>query len=227
MELKGKVINFLGDSITFGVGVADIQNNRFDNIICREYELSKINNYGEGGTRIAHQRRPSPNPRFDLCFCGRAYKMSTSADAVVVLGGVNDYLHGDAYIGTPEDTTPETFCGAVNFLMDFLKVNYKEKGKPVVFMTPTRSCFRGDSDEKISGYPCEKMPDAAPLEKYVDIIIDAGKRNAIPVLDLYRNLPINPNIPEDRDKYTVDGLHLNDEGHKLVAKMLGEFLVEL
>ena len=227
MLLEDKIINFLGDSITFGVGVADIPNNRFDNIICREYKLAKRNNYGEGGTRIAHQRRPSPNPRFDLCFCGRAYKMSTSADMVVVFGGVNDYLHGDAYIGEPTDTTPETFCGAVNFLMNYLKTNYKEKGKPVVFMTPARSCFNGNSDEDVTKYPCEKMPDAAPLKRYVDIIVEAGKRNDIPVLDLYRNLPINPNIPEDRDKYTIDGLHLNDEGHKLIAKMLGEFLLAL
>ena len=225
MELKGTKINFLGDSITAGVGVSDIPNNRFDNVICREYGPLTVNNYGEGGTRIAHQRRPSPNPRFDLCFCGRAYKMSTSANAVVVFGGVNDYLHGDAYIGTAEDQTPETFYGAVNFLMNFLKETYK--GKPVVFMTPARECFNGDSDEGLSGYPCEKMPDAKPLVHYVDIIVEAGKRNGIPVLDLYRNLPINPNIPEDKEKYTVDGLHLNDEGHRLIAKLLGDFLLSL
>lgn len=225
MKLEGKVIDFLGDSITFGVGVSDIPNNRYDNIICREYKLAAAKNYGEGGTRIAHQRRPSSNPRFDLCFCGRAYKMSTSADIVVVFGGVNDYLHGDAYIGSPEDTTPETFCGAVNFLMNMLKERYP--GKPIVFMTPTRSCFNGNSDEEITKYPCEKMSDAKPLVHYVDIIVEAGKRNNVPVLDLYRNLPINPNIPEDKEKYTKDGLHLNDEGHKLVAKMLGEFLTSL
>ena len=225
MELKGKAINFLGDSITFGVGVTDIENNRFDNIICREHELRLRNNYGEGGTRIAHQRRPSPNPRFDLCFCGRAYKMSTSADAVVVLGGVNDYLHGDAYIGTLEDKTPETFAGAVNFLMNFLKETYKDK--PIVFMTPARECFNGDTDEAISGYPCEKMPDAMPLVGYVDIIIEAGKRNNIPVLDLYRKLPINPNIPEDYEKYTIDGLHFNDAAHIIIAEKLKALLESL
>ena len=225
MELKGKAINFLGDSITFGVGVSDIENNRFDNIIFREHGLRLSNNYGEGGTRLAHQRRPSPNPRFDLCFCGRAIKMSTSADAVVVFGGVNDYLHGDAYLGTPEDTTPETFWGAVNFLMGYLNETFK--GKPIVFMTPARECFNGDSDENISRYPCEKMPDAMPLVAYVDIIIEAGKRNNVAVLDLYRKFPINPNKTEDREKYTVDGLHLNDEGHKLLAKLLGDFLLDL
>ena len=225
MNFEGKAINFLGDSITFGVGVSDIPNNRFDNILFRELGLAKRNNYGEGGTRIAHQRRPSPNPRFDLCFCGRAYKMSTSADAVVIFGGVNDYLHGDAYIGTPEDQTPETFCGAVNFLMNFLKNTYKDK--PIVFMTPARECFNGNSDEGLSGYPCEKMPDAKPLLAYVDIIIEAGKRNGVPVIDLYRTLPINPNIPEDREKYTIDGLHFNDEGHKVIAKLLGDYLLAL
>ena len=33
MDLKGKTINFLGDSITEGCGVTDIEANRYDNVI--------------------------------------------------------------------------------------------------------------------------------------------------------------------------------------------------
>ena len=66
MELKGKTINFLGDSITEGAGVSDIQNNRYDNRLKAMLELKKLNNYGIGGTRIAHQSVPSEEPRYDL-----------------------------------------------------------------------------------------------------------------------------------------------------------------
>ena len=124
--MNEKIINFLGDSITEGYCVSDLKN-RYDNILKEKYNLKMVNNYGIGGTRLAHQSKPSENPKHDLCFCGRAYYLNPDADIIVVYGGVNDYLHGDAYIGKKEDKTPETFYGAVNFLMTFLKETYKNK----------------------------------------------------------------------------------------------------
>ena len=56
MEIKGKIIDFLGDSITEGVGVADIENCRYDNVLRREYGLAATYNYGIGGPRIASER---------------------------------------------------------------------------------------------------------------------------------------------------------------------------
>ncbi|MBR5633064.1 MAG: SGNH/GDSL hydrolase family protein [Clostridia bacterium] len=66
MELQGKIIDFLGDSITEGVGVTDKVNNRYDNVLRREYGLKETYNYGIGGTRLAHQSKPSAKPRHDL-----------------------------------------------------------------------------------------------------------------------------------------------------------------
>ncbi len=225
MEIKGKVINFLGDSITEGVGVSDVANCRYDNVIRREYGLKANNNYGIGGTRIAHQTKPTmEKPWFDLNFCGRVYRTDKNADIFVVYGGVNDYLHGDAPIGESTDTYHTTFWGGVNRLMDAIKEHFGDK--PIVFMTPARCCFRGNTDEKVAVYE-NKIADAMPLENYVEIIKAAGKSHGIPVLDLYHTLPINPNDPEARDKYTVDGLHFNDAGHAIIAKTLAEFLLSL
>ena len=223
MELKGKIIDFLGDSITEGVGVTD-QNNRYDNVLHRRFELAAHYNYGIGGTRLAHQSVPSETPRYDLCFCGRAYLLEKSADLIVVYGGVNDYIHGDAYFGKMEDRTPETFCGAVYFLMNFLKTNYE--GKQIVFMTPAHMHFRGISDKCLTGRPMKK-PDAQPLSAYVEVIKARGEELGIPVLDLFEKLPIDPNNESDREKYTVDGLHFNDEGQGILAKTLGDFLETL
>lgn len=223
MELKGKIIDFLGDSITEGVGVCD-QNNRYDNVAHRRLGLAAHYNYGIGGTRLAHQSAPSETPRYDLCFCGRAYLLEKSADLIVVYGGVNDYIHGDAYFGKMEDRTPETFCGAVYFLMNFLKTNYE--GKQIVFMTPAHMHFKGISDKCLTGRPMKK-PDSQPLSAYVEVIKARGKELGIPVLDLFEKLPIDPNNESDREKYTVDGLHFNDDGHEILANTLCDFLESL
>ncbi len=224
MELNGKIIDFLGDSITEGVGVTDCINNRYDNRIKKMYGLRAVYNYGVSGTRFAHQSTPSPCPRFDLCFCGRAYDMERSADIVVVYGGVNDYIHGDAPIGSREDRTPATFRGAVWFLMNLLKTEFSNK--TIVFMTPAHCC-RGENSDSFPSMRAEKKSDAMPLIGYVNIIKETGKEFGIPVLDLFENLGINPNNSDECAKYTVDGLHFNDLGHEFLANALKNFLEAL
>lgn len=223
MELKGKIIDFLGDSITEGLGVSNLEN-RYDNRLAKMCELKAVHNYGIGGTRLAHQQSPSEKPRHDLCFCGRAYDLDRSADIVVVYGGVNDYIHGDAPIGKEGDTTPATFRGGVYFLMNLLKTNFA--GKPVVFMSPAHCHYQGISDKDVSPRPM-KRDDAMPLRGYVEIIKATGQKLGIPVLDLMENLGIDPNAPADRETLTADGLHFNDAGHEYIAKALEKFLKAL
>ena len=221
MILEGKVIDFLGDSITEGVGVEDRQNNRFDKRIERDCALKASYNYGIGGTRLAHQIHASvEKPRWDLCFCGRAYDLNKSADIIVVFGGTNDYGHGDAPFGTLEDTTPTTYCGAVYWLMSFLKTTYPSA--QVVFMTPARR--KGDAEKSKNA---KKQPDALPLIEYVKAIEEQGKKLNVPVLNLFENLGIDPNNEEERHAYTIDGLHFNDAGHAIIAEKLTAFLKAL
>lgn len=226
MELKGKIIDFLGDSITEGVGIEDCLDKRYDNVIKEKCGLAEVCNYGIGGTRLAHQTSPSEKPRFDLCFCGRAYNMNPNADIIVVYGGVNDFIHGDAHFGEMTDSTPATFCGAVEFLMNLLDELYPNAKK--VFMTPAR-CYYSDGSvnyEVPSNRPMKKS-DAKPLKAYVEVIEKRGAEHNIPVLNLYEKLPVNPKFKEDYDKYTVDGLHFNENGHKLIADLLTDFLKSL
>ena len=224
MKLEGLTVNFLGDSITEGTGVSNIPENRYDNRLKKAYGLKAVNNYGIGGTRIAHQEKPSEKPRYDLCFCGRAYNMAPDADLIIVYGGVNDYIHGDAHFGTMEDRTPETFCGAVYFLMELLKSLYPEK--PIAFMTPAHCNFKGVSDMETSPRAMKKA-DAQPLLEYVKVIKARGEEMGIPVLDLFENLGIDPNNEADKERYTVDGLHFNDDGQGILARTLGDFLTSL
>ena len=224
MNIKGFKVNFLGDSITEGVGVVDRATCRYDKRLEKMCELSATNNYGIGGTRLAHQQHASEKPRHDLCFCGRVYNMDTTADMVVVYGGVNDYIHGDAPFGEIGDKTPATFCGGVYFLMNYLRQNYA--GKPVVFMTPARCCY-GNVDDLAPSPRANKRPDAKALIAYVEVIEETAKQFDIPVLNLYNKLGLDPHDPEIAAKYTSDGLHFNDAGHEFIANRLKDFIESL
>lgn len=219
MELQNKTVAFLGDSITEGAGTTASQY-RYDRRIAKAFGLKEALNCGVGGTRIAHQHKASEKPRWDLCFCARAYDIDPKSDLILVFGGTNDYGHGDAPFGTVGDTTPDTFCGAVEFLMTFLKEQYP--GSRLAFLTPIRcqGCEAPSPHEN-------KGPDARPLWDYAQVILEKGKAHGIPVLDAYHSLDIDPNREDDCQAYTVDGLHLNNAGHEKLAALVGAFLSKL
>ena len=221
MNIKGFKVNFLGDSITEGSGVKN-QENRYDNRLVGMCGLSEANNYGISGSRLAHQIQPSETPRYDLCFCGRAYDMDKSADMVVVYGGVNDYIHGDAPFGEIGDTTPATFCGGVYFLMNLLKELYGNK--PIIFMTPARMFLRHEVSDLIPSTHAQKRVCGKPLIDYVEVIVKTAKQFGIHTLNLYKDLGIDPHNPEDFEAYTADGLHFNDTGHEKLAVFLKNFI---
>ena len=222
MDIKGFKVDFLGDSITEGTGVSDVINNCYQNRLAKMCGLSAVNTYAIGGTRLAHQIHPSEKPRYDLCFCGRAFDMDTTADMVIVYGGVNDYIHGDAPFGKIGDTTPATYCGGVYFLMHYLRENYGDR--PIVFMTPARCFLRKEVDDLIPSKHARKISGGMPLVDYVDVILETAKQFQIPVLDLYRNLGIDPHDQAMFDTYTIDGLHFNDDGPALIANLLKTFI---
>ena len=211
MELKGKKIAFLGDSITEGVGVSDREHCRYDNRLKEAYGLSAVYNYGISGTRIAHQRMPSSNPRQDLYFCARAQDLARDADVIVIFGGTNDYGHGDAPFGKIGDDTPATFCGAVEYLLSVLGVTYP--AAQLVFMTPARRW--GDECAR-----AEKGDEGLPLLAYVDVIKEICARHGVPCVDLYRTMGINPNNEDERERFAPDALHFNDAGHARLAECL-------
>ena len=220
MKLAGLKINFLGDSITEAHG-ASSTNMAFHQVLKKNAGLAEARNYGIGGTRIARQRTPSQNERWDLYFIPRVAEMAPDADAIVVFGGTNDFGHGDAPLGTFDDRTPDTFYGACHLLMTALLERYPESR--IVFMTPLH---RLNEDRPTA----DGAPSAVPtdhLETYVNAITEVAAYYALPVLDLFRCSGIQPNVPIIREMYCPDGLHPNDRGHALLASLLQGFLEKL
>lgn len=218
MELKGKKIAFLGDSITEGVGVSCVENT-FWNVLGRETG-AECYGYGIGGTRIAPQLKPSAEPRWDLYFGSRVEQMADGMDVVVVFGGTNDFGHGDASIGTMADRGEVTFYGSYHELI--LKLMRKYPGADIVLMTPLHRV--GDADCSFNEFGVRRQ---ANLEGYVDAICRLGGYYGLPVLDLFRTSGIQPNVPELKELFAPDGLHPNDVGHRRMAQRLIGFLASI
>lgn len=216
MELKNKKVNFLGDSITEGVGASSPENNYVS--VFEKISGAKVRNYGLSGTRIARQTVVTEDS-FDKDFIMRAEDMDSDADIVVVFGGTNDYGHGDAAIGNFESRDVCTFYGAMHILCQNLINKYPNA--EIVFMTPLhRICESKDYNEK-------GLRNCASLGEYVDIIKEVTRYYALPTLDLYATSGIQPEVETIKNTYMPDGLHPNDAGAKRVAERLYGFLKAL
>lgn len=219
MELKGKTINFLGDSITKGCGTSG-DNAVFHSILKEKYGLKEVRNYGKGGTRIARQSEITSLMR-DEDFILRASMMNHDADAIVVFGGTNDYGNGQAPLGKLEDRSMYTFYGALHTLITNLINEYYDK--TIVFMTPLH---RHNENGGVGTWKPDGV-EQRPLKDYVYAIKEVCEYYSVPVLDLYGSGELSGNTPEWYKEYMPDGVHPNDIGHQIIAKKLGKFLENL
>jgi lysophospholipase L1-like esterase len=206
MELKNLKVNFIGDSITEGVGASSYETcyvSRFaamTGAICR--------NYGISGTRIARRKVPYEIPEFDRDFNSRYHLMEEDADVIVVFGGTNDYGHGDAPIGEMSDRTVWTFYGALHCLYTGILERWPES--TIVIMTPLHREW-------------EDL-DTPHLQPFVDAIREVAEFYSLPVLDLWATSGLQPRVPIIKEKYFADHVHPADAGHQVIANKLKRFL---
>ena len=218
MVIKDKIINFLGDSITQGVGASDVDHG-YVSVLGEIYGLRSANNYGISGTRIAKRNVLRENETEDQRFSTRVDSMDPNADIIVVFGGTNDYGHGDAPLGTPDDRTEDTFYGACHYLIRSLLDKYPNK--TIIALTPLH---RSDENE-VTYKGKEEQPTV--LADYVRIVREVAHYYSLPICDLWESAEICPTIASNREALCPDGCHPNDAGHALLAHILGNFLANL
>ena len=140
-------------------------------------------------------------------------------DIFTLFGSFNDLGKGYS-LGNVTDTTSDTICGCIN-----MAINTFRKVKPlnkIALVTPTiwrDGVYYGDF--KVT---------REDLDNYVDALLQIAKIKRIPILDLYHDSGLDPNIDKVLEKFynedgiQDDGVHPNSLGHKFMYPLWREFI---
>lgn len=211
---KDKIINFLGDSITYGYNgnyandsIARVSK-PYPDIVKELLNCNLVNNYGSNGSTIAGDGTTVGTNSMNI----RYANMDETADYVLVFGGTND--HGqNITLGKIEDITNITFYGSLDILIKGLIEKYPTKR--IAFITPLRKINIGANEN------------GNTLEDFVNAIKEKCKQYAIPVLDFYNESGCIPQIESFKINNLPDGLHPNQAYYYTLAKKIANFIETL
>lgn len=135
------------------------------------------------------------------------------SDVVTIFGSGNDLTHGYT-LGSPTDTGTTTICGCINSTIDALITRFPTVQLGIVAPTPW------------ANYPPSTADNS--MEQYVEALQTICANRSIPFLDLYHCSNLRPWTAEGRSAcYSKDdgnGVHPDENGHKLIAPRFSGFL---
>ncbi len=206
-------INFLGDSITEGAG-AGVPENMYSYLVCKRFGAEELL-FGKSGTRIARQKKKTA-PLDDEYFLTRAVRMSTNVDFTFVFGGTNDYGHGDAALGKMGDKEGDTFYGAFEELVGYLTARFSKQKLCFILPLPRfgQDNARGENGRK--AFP------VGALSAYIAAEKEILEKYGVEYLDLSADFHV-PQV-QGETELTVDGLHPNPKGYRLIADRVIAYL---
>jgi lysophospholipase L1-like esterase len=194
MTFKPKRIIFFGDSIT----QQGVSKNGYVTLIKQSLDSTKYNVIGAGigGNKV-----------YDLYLRLEDDVLNKKPDLVVIYVGINDVWHKQSsHTGTDYDKYLKFYQALINKIQGV--------GSKVVLVTPSVVGEKKDGTNELD----------ADLNKYAEGIRTLAAKNNLPVCDLRKIFTEYEakNNPEDKEKgvLTVDRVHLNETGNKLVADQL-------
>ncbi len=194
MTFKPKRIIFFGDSIT----QQGVSKNGYVTLIKQSLDSTKYNVIGAGigGNKV-----------YDLYLRLEDDVLNKKPDLVVIYVGINDVWHKQSsHTGTDYDKYLKFYQALINKIQGV--------GSKVVLVTPSVVGEKKDGTNELD----------ADLNKYAAGIRELAAKNNLPVCDLRKIFTEYEakNNTEDKEKgvLTVDRVHLNETGNKLVADEL-------
>jgi len=204
VDYSNKKIVFLGDSITYGVGVTEHED-RFGDIVSNTLSFENYVNMGKSASTIAIRDGQTDS------FTERAASVPNDADYVVVLGGINDYNNN---VPIADFTT--------DIALMLTAIETAAPDATIILMTPYKTYYNSQPSST-------NNTELANLSDYVDVMRTAANEagDATPhvnIIDLYSMIGFDASDNgEDMTQYTLDGLHTNIAGNQRIANILTSF----
>ncbi len=200
---KKKVI-FFGDSIT----EMGVQPNGYISVMERMLQQQQISNYELVGAGIGG------NKVYDLYLRMPEDVLAKKPDIVLIYVGVNDIWHKQLFgTGTDKDKFERFYRAIISQLQN--------NGAKVIVCTPATIGEKKDCTNEMDG----------DLNAYSNIIRSISADLKVPLVDLrsafldYENKHNQQNLT--KGILTTDGVHLNDQGNELVARLMWEKIREI
>lgn len=202
-------IGFLGDSITYGYGLANRERDRYTALVCRKMNCEEVN-LGITGTLVA---RAGLSRDDGTAFLDRL-PLLEGCDCAVVFGGTNDYFWSD---GPLDGDGLNCFVPAVDTLCRELLRRFSKEN--ILLITPYPHHGVGNFQSGAAWRDaCEHDTDAPnylghSLGDYVSVIAQMGEKYGLNTLNLFHAQPAF-----DWRAQTLDGCHPNEDGHRWLAE---------
>ena len=205
LAYEGKSVTFIGDSITYGIGLEN-QTNQYWTYLQKNLKLGLVQNAGVSGSCVSTQGTRG----FERQPLAMRVNSIYRADIFVIFMGTNDF-GCDVPIGTMDDTQDVSYMGAWNFVLNSLKQRHPDA--KVILMTPLPRYSK-----KINALDLK-------LDAYVDAIKEIAQVHNLPVIDLY-TIMADEFTEANCETYMPDKLHPNEAGHELMARRIQAWLEE-
>lgn len=143
--------------------------------------------------------------------CDRVYEYCNYEDVklITIMGGTNDFV-SNVCIGDINSFDTHTFYGSLNKMINVLSDAYKTAD--IILITPPKRIFDDVG---------EFNPINLKIEDYAVCMKNIAKKYNLKVVDLCSSSKINLN---NFREYTIDKIHLNLKGNKVLADMLQEYI---
>ena len=203
-----KTISALGDSITYGYGLQDRENEVWTTLLVNKTGAI-VNNYGLNSSKVSNITGDEVQS-----FVDRRESVPDS-DLIIIFGGTNDYWHQVTNVGTADSYDVATFGGALNYLFNYYQTQYPSK--KILYVFPMHQYYSGNPDSHDFG--------KGTFDDFRQVAIGACANSGIPMLDLYAKSGTNvAGNSTQKNYYTIDGVHPNAVGQKLLADLIYNFI---
>lgn len=206
----------IGDSITYGYGNEGVS---YADYAAKKLNIT-LNKQGVSGSTLSGMYKRVKDGDFD----------GIKPDIITICGGTNDWNIGKKSKNMDSDTvyTADTYMSYVNCIIETLRA--KQPQATIIFLTCLQRDYFGTDTSNVTG---TTNSNGETLADYENVVLTSCKNHAVPVIDLYAQsginaqnyLPLESGYSNASIKWlTTDGLHPNDDGHRLLGTFVANCL---